>query len=167
MRPVRLPSPGQPAADDHLLAEAHLHLEPRAGALARLVAGVEALGDDALEAPLRRRRRAGRDRRRAAVSTRQRGPGSRTWSSSRRRSVRGSPVRSWPSRWSRSNTTYATGTSAGRRRRLGGVGDVHALLQQPEARPTVVVGGDQLAVEQRGGGRAARRAGRPAPATTR
>src|SRR6202022_5000834 len=43
---------GKPAADDELLAEVVLDLQPGVRALARLVAAVEALGHDALEAEL-------------------------------------------------------------------------------------------------------------------
>ena len=46
---------GDPAADHELLTSGVLDLQPRTGAAARLVVGVQALGDDPLEA-LRRRR---------------------------------------------------------------------------------------------------------------
>ena len=141
----RPPFPGPPAADHHLLGPLNLELEPGPAALAD-VAPVRALGHDALQPQLGD---AFQDVRGVAVDQLgefHRAAGRVKNASSRRRRLRsGRRRRSLPARRG-GRTASAARASTPAPCDVGGLGELHPPLQQPEVGPPRRADGDDLAV---------------------
>ena len=143
------PLPRQPPADHELLALDVLDLDPRAGAPARLIAGVQALGHDALE-PLGPR---GLEQRRAAARMRRRNPPCRPAQAERVQAgpplLIGQRHQGVPVEVEQVEDGVDDGRAGRQAAHRAGRGDVHAPLEALEARPPVIAEGHDLPVEHR------------------